>query len=165
MAAPTLGLGEVGDLYRTFGSRLPRIVRAGVQASDAVIEDACQFAWGRLLHRREDVRRETALSWLVTTAIHEALKLAGRAARELSLEAVAEQTGPFALVAPDRLPQALAEDRERLRSLAVLPTRQQRLLWLHGLGLSYEEIARSQGCTARTVERQLARARAKLRAA
>jgi RNA polymerase sigma factor (sigma-70 family) len=55
------------------------------------------------------------------------------------------------------------EDRERLRSLAALPPRQQRVLWLYGAGLSYQEIARRQGCTSRTVERQLQNARAALR--
>jgi RNA polymerase sigma factor (sigma-70 family) len=129
-----------------------------------VIEDACQFAWSRLVHHRDRVRRETALAWLVTTATHEALKLVRRTGSELSLETVLEQGTEIAPLRPGRPPEALAEDHERLASLTSLSPPQQRVLWLFGLGLSYEEIARRQGCTSRAVERQLQRARATLRA-
>jgi DNA-directed RNA polymerase specialized sigma24 family protein len=40
----------------------------------------------------------------------------------------------------------------------------QRLLWLHALGLTYAEIALYAGCTPRTVERQLLRAKRAMRA-
>ncbi len=39
------------------------------------------------------------------------------------------------------------------------------MLWLHGIGLSYADIADSTGCTLRTVERQLLRAKRTMRAA
>ncbi|MBV8956985.1 MAG: sigma-70 region 4 domain-containing protein, partial [Solirubrobacterales bacterium] len=39
---------------------------------------------------------------------------------------------------------------------------QQRILWLHALGLTYAEIADYEGCTLRTVERQLLRARRRI---
>jgi RNA polymerase sigma factor (sigma-70 family) len=139
-----------------------RIVRTGVVAPDPVIEDACQFAWSRLLHHRERVHRETALAWLVTTAQHEAAKLLRRAGRDVSLEMALERGLDVRPWPGDRSPHLVAEEHERLRSLASLPARQQRLLWLYGVGLSYEEIARSQGCTSRTVERQLNRARTTL---
>ena len=44
-----------------------------------------------------------------------------------------------------------------------LPERQQRLVWLQGLGLSYTEMAAHEGATPRTVERQLMRAKKRLR--
>ena len=47
--------------------------------------------------------------------------------------------------------------------LAALPARQRRLLALQAFGLSYAEIAQREGCTPRTVERQLLRARRALR--
>jgi DNA-directed RNA polymerase specialized sigma24 family protein len=56
-------------------------------------------------------------------------------------------------------PDERLEHRQRLGRLGALPVRQQRLLWLHGLGFSYREMAVREGCTARTVERQLLRAR------
>jgi RNA polymerase sigma-70 factor (ECF subfamily) len=138
-------------------------VRAGVRAPDAVIEDACQSAWDRLVRHRNGVQREKVLSWLVTTALHEALKLVDRAERDVSLEAAIEQGTDVASLRNVAAPQKLAEDRERLASLATLPRRQQKLLWLYGLGLSYQEIAQCQGSTTRAVERQLHRARAALR--
>ena len=58
---------------------------------------------------------------------------------------------------------ALVEDREQLKLIRQLPERQQRILWLHALGLSYEEIAAYTGDTPRTVERQLLRGRSRLR--
>jgi RNA polymerase sigma factor (sigma-70 family) len=60
-------------------------------------------------------------------------------------------------------PSELVERRERLDGIRRLPERQQRVLWLHALGLSYGEIAAHEGCTTRTVERQLLRARQRAR--
>lgn len=162
--AQDLGLvGDVGELYRSLSKSLERIVRFGVHAPEPVIEEACQFAWSRLVYHQDRVRRETVLGWLVRTAVREAVKLTRRAGRELSLDAGEQAAELHAqLLAP--APTELVEQRERLAALGSLPLRQQRLLWLRGLGLSYEEIARRERCTARTVERQLQLARVRLRA-
>jgi RNA polymerase sigma factor (sigma-70 family) len=166
------GLTGVDELYRTLASRLERLVRSDVRAPDVVIEDACQFAWSRLVVHRDRVAREAVLSWLVKTAVHEALKLIGRSGRYVSLDAVLAQSGDDALtrvddaltrVAPS--PDELFEQRERLAALGALPERQQRLVWLHALGLSYTEMASHTGCSARTVERQLLRAKRRMREA
>lgn len=160
------GAGEVGsdldELYRALSKPLERIVRMAVRAPDPLIEDACQFAWARLVHHQARIRPEAALAWLVKTALHEAFKLLGRGGRERSLEAALEDRAE--LSAPDLRPGPadLYEQRERLSRLTSLSRRQQRLLWLYGLGLKYEEIAAQEGCTVRAVERQLARARAHL---
>jgi RNA polymerase sigma factor (sigma-70 family) len=153
------GTGEVGELYALHARRLERIVRVDVRAPEPVIEDACQFAWGRLLFHAHRIRRETALAWLTTTAVRHALKLIGRETRELSLERVLEEEPepPDCLYAP--APDEVVEQRERLDALGRLPDRQQRMVWLQGLGLSYVEIAAREGCTVRTVERQLLRAK------
>lgn len=158
----TVAASEVAELYRAYARHLERIVRHGVRAPEPVVEDACQFAWLRLIHRHAWVRRETALAWLVKTAVREAVKLNNRRGRERSLEAE-----PGLVPKPDSRPGPpdLYEQRERLGALVSLPLRQQRLLWLRGLGLSYNEIATRDGCTPRTVERQLHRARSDLRAA
>ena len=150
------GVGDVGELYGLLSGRLEQLVRLDVRAPDVVIEDACQVAWSRLLHHRHRVYRETVLTWLARTAVHEALKLLRPHRRELSLEAVADEASPAT-------PVELFERRERLAELTRLSERQQRVLWLHAAGLSYAEIARHEDCTTRTVERQLLRARRKIR--
>jgi RNA polymerase sigma factor (sigma-70 family) len=153
----------VGELYGRLSDRLEQIVRLDVRASDAVIEDACQFAWSRLVHHCDRVQREATLAWLAQTAVHEAFKLIRRDNRELSLEAAVESAGDAALRLRAPAPEELVVARERLAAIGLLPERQQRLLWLHGLGHTYSEMAVRTGCTRRTVERQLLRAKHKVR--
>ncbi len=159
------GTADLGELYGLLATRLERIVRRDVRAPDAVIEDACQFAWSGLVKHRERVRRDAALSWLATTAIREAIRLIRRDDRDQSLEAAIEVAGDVLVQANLPGPEELLDQLERLERLGALPIRQQRLLWLQGLGLSYDEMAAHEGCTTRTVERQLLRAKGSLRAA
>ncbi len=152
----------VEELYAIHAVRLRRIVRSSVRAPEAVIEDACQAAWSRLVAHAASVRPEATLSWLVTTASREAIKLWRRAERDVSLEALTEDDGA--------LPQGRGVDelvtlRERLGAVRALPLRQQRLVWLAGLGFSYVEMAEQTRQTRRTVERQLLRAKHVLEAA
>ena len=150
------GVGDVGELYGLLARRLEQIVRRDVRAPDVVIEDACQVAWSRLLRHRDRVHRETAMSWLVRTAVHEAFRLLRHGRRELPLDLAAEEAMPAT-------PAQITECRERLAELGRLPERQQRAVWLHAFGCSYGEIAMYEGCTTRTVERQLLRARQSIR--
>jgi RNA polymerase sigma factor (sigma-70 family) len=158
------GTGDVAELYGQLSKRLERIVRRDVRAPDPVIEDACQFAWFTLVSHRDRVRPATTLPWLVKTAQHEAFKLVRRDRRDHSLDAALETGGEatLRLTAPDL--EELAVEHDRLGQLERLPTRQQRLLWLQGFGLSYTEMARHTGYTRRTVERQLLRAKQAVRA-
>lgn len=158
----TVGVGDVGELYGLLAGRLEQIVRLDVRAPDVLIEDACQFAWFRLLHHHNRVHPETVLTWLVRTAVHEAFKLLRRDRRERSLEETGEDLA-LALLESDGSPVELIELRERLAELGRLPARQQRAVWLHAFGCTYAEIARHEGCTTRTVERQLLRARRRIR--
>jgi RNA polymerase sigma-70 factor, ECF subfamily len=155
-AAPSLGAGDIGDLYGTLAGRLERLVRLDVRASDAVIEDACQAAWCLLLRHGDRVQRETVMAWLARTAVHEAFRSLRRCRREAALESADLASG-------QPPPEEVVLQRERLNELAALPARQRRLLWLHASGLSYAEMAAQERCTRRTVERQLLRARAALR--
>ncbi len=159
---------DVARLYVEEAVRVHRLVRHAVCAPPPVIEDACQFAWSRLLMHRARVRRDTARAWLVRVAEREALRLVRRDLRERSLEEMgehrnAELDGPPGEPAADRLTPALldelVEQRARLDSIRSLPERQQRLVWLQGLGFSYGEMSGETGLTRRTVERQLLRAR------
>jgi RNA polymerase sigma factor (sigma-70 family) len=159
------GVGDLGELYTALARPLERIVRLDVHAPEPVIEEACQFAWTRLAYHRDRVRREAALSWLAKTAVHEALKLIRRGSRELSLDATLESGDGAAARMREPPPEELVAQRERLAGVRGLPVRQQRLVWLHALGLSYAEMASHEGYTLRTVERQLLRARDKLRSA
>jgi len=157
------GAIDLGELYVSLGKRLEQIVRRDVRAPEPVVEDACQFAWSRLIHHSHRVRRETALPWLATTAVHQALKLIRRDGRELSLDEALEQAGEAAIGPLCAAPDEVLEQRERLASVSALSPRQQRLVWLHAFGLNYAEIALHEGYTRRTVERQLLRAKRTLR--
>jgi RNA polymerase sigma factor (sigma-70 family) len=158
LAQCVLGVGDVAELYAAQAAHVRRLVRLGVTAPDAVIEDACQIAWMRLVLHRARIHRETATRWLVRVAVHEALKLLRRGARDVSLDALAEDAGEPPLRCPDLL-EELAARRARLEAIRDLPVRQQRLVWLQGCGFTYAEMAGETGDTRRTVERQLLRAR------
>jgi RNA polymerase sigma factor (sigma-70 family) len=159
---PTAGI-DVEALYRTLGRRLEQIVRADVRAPDVVIEDACQFAWGRLVYHAHRVQRECALAWLAQTARREAVRLVCRDGRDISLDTVSDDSGPVALAARQPGPDELFEQRQRLEVVGSLPQRQQKVLWLHAIGLSYAEISLQTGYSLRTVERQLMRAKRSVR--
>jgi RNA polymerase sigma factor (sigma-70 family) len=154
---------DIAELYCEFALRLQQIVRSDVRAPEPVIEDACQFAWSRLVDHAGRVRRESALAWLAKTAVREARRMASRERRELSLDATVEDAGDRILLRVTPGPDEVVERQERLAHIALLPERQQRLLWLHALGLSYVEMADHTGCTLRTVERQLLRAKRSMR--
>lgn len=161
----TSSTNDVGNLYAELGRRLERRVRAGVVAPQAVIEDACQLAWSQLIRHRQRVRGESALGWLATTATHEAMRLLGREQREQSLERELEQRGEHVLGHWAPSPEEVMEARQCLVGLSGVSDRQKRLLWLHAMGWDYEEMARHEGCTRRTVERQLLRAKRAVRRA
>jgi RNA polymerase sigma factor (sigma-70 family) len=158
-----VGARAVAELYCDLSKRLEQIVRLDVRAPDPLIEDACQFAWSRLMSHCDRVRRDTVLAWLVKTAVREAVKLSRRDRREISLEATLEHAGDSLLRLHAPAPDELLGQRERLAQTRRLPERQQRLLWLHALGLSYDEMAVHEGYTRRTVERQLLRAKRRIR--
>lgn len=154
---------DIEGLYRRLGERLAQIVRRDVHAPEPLIEDACQAAWGRLVDHSARVRRDTALAWLATTAVHEAFRLLRRDRRELSLEETLETAGEARISRRCAGAAEVVDQRERIGEVARLPVRQQRLVWLRAFGLSYAEIAAYEGCSMRTVERQLQRAKQALR--
>lgn len=158
-------IGDVAQRYDELAPKLGSIVFRDVNAPAAVIEDACQFAWHRLLRHAHHIDPQGALSWLAKTAVREAIRLARRDARELSLEARLGETGELNFPDPRPGPFEQVESRERLQLVGKLPLRQQRVLWQRALGFSYEEIALEHGVTVRAVERQLQRGRSRLRAA
>lgn len=156
-AATGADIQDIARLYRELSPDLERVVRSVVICPETIVEDACQFAWSRLLHNRLAVRRETALGWLSKTAIREAFKLSRRRAQELSLDEAVSQGLDVVAGTPE--PWELIACREQLGRVRELPVRPRRFVWLQALGLSYAEMAAHEHCTWRTVDRQLSRAR------
>ncbi len=157
--------GDLVRLFGTFQSRLEQIVRGSVCAPGPLIEDACQIAWTGLIRHRQRIGAASAPGWLVTTAIHAALRLAREEEREDSLELTLERSPEPTRTGPGPDPEELVWRRQEVLRLRLLPLRQQRLVWLRALGLSVDEVAAHERCTSRTVRRQLERARRMLRAA
>jgi RNA polymerase sigma factor (sigma-70 family) len=164
MTTDTAGAAsDVDHLYRELARRLEQIVRREVRAPAPLIEDACQFAWWRLVVHAHRVERSAALSWLAKTAVHEAFKLTRQEERDLSLEARLDRPGQAAISSRTLGPDQIAELRAQFELLRSLPVRQRTVLLLQAAGFSYEETAESLGLSRRTVERQLMRGRQKLR--
>jgi RNA polymerase sigma factor (sigma-70 family) len=154
------------ELYAGRAAELRQLVRLSVRAPDAVIDDACQVAWSRLLRRWGAVRREAAFPWLVRTASRAAVRSMQRSARELSLDQLCDAgRDPTPEALRPATPDEIAVLRARLDEIRALPDRQQLFIWLQGLGLTYDEMADYTQATRRTVERQLMRAKRSLRAA
>jgi RNA polymerase sigma factor (sigma-70 family) len=156
-------IGDVAELYARNAGLVRGQVCSEVTAPDAVIDDACQFAWVRLLHHCNRVGRERAVSWLITTALHEVFKLVRRDGHDLSLEQLLEEGGELRINRTACAPEETVGARLRLELLRELPERQERLMWLQGLGFSYPEMAGEAEMTVRTVERQLMKARRSIR--
>lgn len=157
MCDPAQLQGDEAMLFEEYGERLQRIVDSQVVAPRAVIEDACANAWLILLRRQP--RRNTIWSWLKVVAIREAWRLGAREQLDVSYD-------EMVLSAQDSVIQveALAEFYEELARLEHdVTTRQRRLVLLHAVGFKYTEIAAITGDSVRTVERQLRRARERLR--
>ena len=117
-------------------------MRREVRAEVPLIEDACQFAWWRLVVHANRVERRAALSWLAKTAVHEAIKLIRREERDVSLEARLDGAGEAAIPSRWPGPDQVAEQRAQLELLHALPVRQRTVLLLQAAGFSYEETGR-----------------------
>ncbi|HEX4012094.1 MAG TPA: sigma-70 family RNA polymerase sigma factor [Solirubrobacteraceae bacterium] len=157
------GIVDVAALYADRADHVREIVRREVRTTEPVIEDACQIAWARLVDQRARVTRDSAIAWLATTAIHEAIRTLRRGERWCSLDALLDQFEDLpGIIGTAPSAAELAALRLRLGALRSLPDRQRRLVWLQGLGLSYSEMGAETGDSVRTVERQLGRARRRL---
>lgn len=165
MVQARAGNRDIAPSYTSLVARLQRIVARNVTAPPAVIEDACQAAWTRWCLCRDDVAPGSLLAWLATTATREALRMVRARGEEVPLEGALGPVGAQLIELPARIPGPgdLVEMRERLAEVRRLPVREQRILWLQGLGFDYGEIGACTGDSRRTVERQLDRARRHLR--
>lgn len=160
---------RIALLFTQHAATVQGLVRARVSACPALVEDACQTAWERLcMHPEVDPAQAGAVRWLVVTATREAWRRARNAHEELVgnwLGDAGEQELPEpAGLSSDPCELVLGRERhaDRVALLAKLTSRERRYLALHGIGLSYVEIAATEGSTVRTVERQILRARRRL---
>jgi RNA polymerase sigma factor (sigma-70 family) len=153
-------------LYRRVGPTVEHLVARNINAPRALIEDACQFAWGALVDKRDEVAPEQEFGWLLRTASREALRQLRMGRREPPMDLQGSNADELANVTPIALPDPLqvVTQRERLAEIRSLPLRQQRMVWMHGLGYEYHEISDETGDSRRTVERQLLRAKHRLAA-
>lgn len=159
---PVFSSPELACLYEELAPQLLRIVFRNLTAPDGLIEDACQVAWSALIENRDVIVEGSELGWLSTTATREALRQLRARRHEVSYEERAEQEDLGDTLDPTPGPERVVELRERLAELHALPIRQQRMIWLHGIGYGYSEISEHTGDSLRTVERQLLRAKRRL---
>jgi DNA-directed RNA polymerase specialized sigma24 family protein len=74
---------EIADFFAAHERDLRQAVAYRVQhLPAAAIEDACQVAWEKLSRRPDVDLRTTGRAWLVTVALHEALRHCRRERRE-----------------------------------------------------------------------------------
>ena len=163
--APPPARGDEHALYRRHHRALRHALARNVTGSNELIEDACQFAWLKLIDSQPE--RDTIFGWLFVVALHEAYRLSAIARRDVRLEQLRSEDGAWDEITADpRTVDAAHDALEALRILAALPERQRTDFALQVAGYSYEEIrTRTPGRTMTNVSRSLAKARARLRRA
>ena len=156
--------GDETALFAELHPKLARQVGRLVRTREENVQDACSFAFLQLL--RYQPSRESVFSWLLAVAVREAVKLDQRGRREPPLPA--REDGVELEPVDERAdPEIVLETIAALEAIAAagLSARQARIVALHSAGYRYESISKQLGVSPRTVERQLLRARGKLRAA
>lgn len=154
----------IAGFYAQKADELRRAVRHAISGPEAMIEDACSYAWYQILRSEGIALDHRGFAWLYVVAIREAYRLSERARREPALGA--PQDLPLANQSTDDhfgLVERRDRHARRVRLLAGLPQRQQRMVLLHAAGFTYREIAALTGATLRTVERQVLRGKRTLR--
>ncbi len=161
---------QIAVLYDRHAATVLALVARRAHTDRATVEDACQTAWAQLCaHPEVDLRIAGTISWLAVTATREAWKLQHRPPRPAG--AIGEPENASELPEPagsgENDPLELAIDHEhhheRRELLLSLTARERRFLGLQATGLSYAAISQLTNATPRTVERQILRARRKLK--
>jgi RNA polymerase sigma factor (sigma-70 family) len=154
---PPTQRGDEHDFYATEHARLRAVVARAVNTSDANIDDACSFAWLRLLTNQP--RRATAFGWLAKVAIREAWRL-DRTERARSTVTGHLHSLEIADEA-DRAEERLAFE-EMLEALATIHPRKRAMLVMHTLGFTCAEIAVAHGINPQRARELIYRARLQL---
>src|SRR5215218_9388658 len=132
--------GDEEELFRSLSGRPLRSVGRAVNAPEAIVEEACAFAWQRLIECQPE-RTERIFAWLRKVAIHEVWRLARRervAGRLDEPSANGRGLQLHELVSDERA--SLETRLDALDALALaraLPPRQRRLFGLQIAGFSF----------------------------
>jgi DNA-directed RNA polymerase specialized sigma24 family protein len=146
--------GDEHDLYADQHVRLRAVVARAANTCDANIDDACSFAWLRLVTRQP--RRATVFGWLAKVAIREAWRLDrahSGAGADVESPEIADEADPVS----DRI--AL---EETLEGLAAIHPRKRSMLVMHAIGLTHAEIAAQHGISPARARELVYRARLQL---
>lgn len=163
-----LGLARpemLGSFAAAKRHELLRAVRGAISGPDAMVEDACGFAWCQLCQAEHVSLDDTGFAWLYVVALREAYRLSDRSRREPASGAPNDLDVPELAAGPAEIAERQEAARGRLRLLAGIPPRRQQLVILHAAGFRYQEIAALTGDSLRAVERQLLRGKHTLREA
>jgi DNA-directed RNA polymerase specialized sigma24 family protein len=163
---------QITRFYLCHAERLRRaIARKTCGLDDAIIDDACAFAWETLL-RRPDINlgRHEAYWWLYKVALRQAWALGRAQRREQPIGGLngADEDSLEPISLDSDVADLVAEQLERASVHGVLGRlhwRERRELLLYAHGFSYQEIAKLTGTSFTAVNRWLARGRNALRAA
>jgi DNA-directed RNA polymerase specialized sigma24 family protein len=160
---------QLTRFYRVHADRLRHdIARRARGVDDAIIDDACAFAWEVLCRRPDiDLERYEAYWWLYKVALRKAWAL-GRARRRQQpiggLNGADDSPEPICLesdvadVVADRVDRATVHE-----VLGRLHWRERRELLLYAHGFSYDEIAQVTGTSYTAVNRWIVRGKNALR--
>lgn len=85
MTAAAALRGDEEHLFAEHHDALQRSVKRAINAPEALIEDACQFAWTQLIGTQPE-RGPRLFGWLRTVAIHEGYRLSRTQRRDSALE-------------------------------------------------------------------------------
>jgi DNA-directed RNA polymerase specialized sigma24 family protein len=162
--------GAIAAFYAEHHRRVARGVAAHAGAvDDAVLDDACAFAWSVLV-RRDDVNFDRrGVKWLIVVGARKAWELARLARRETPVGGFLSAVEPNEMVEPaglasepvDRL-IALEEHADRLARFQRPKPRERREMFLHAAGFRYAEIAELTGSTYTAVNRRISEGRRRL---
>jgi DNA-directed RNA polymerase specialized sigma24 family protein len=161
---------QLTRFYRVHADRLRHdIARRARGLDDAIIEDACAFAWEVLCRRPDiDLGRPEAYWWLYKVALRKAWTLGRRRHREQPMGGLngADEDSLEPMDLDSDVADVVAERIEHASMREVLGRlhwRERRELALFAYGLSYEEIATVTGASYTAVNRWMARGRKALR--
>lgn len=170
MTATDQRMTAIEAFYRSHHTTLEKKVANRVSgASRALIEDACQFAWTRLLSRADIDLDQRGLAWMTVVATREAWQIANAADIPTGAYALTDDRGIIAEPVPHPGPTLDTQmiERElhdqRVRDFARLKPPERQALALKALGYSYTEIGELTVATYTAVNRRLSEGRAALR--
>jgi RNA polymerase sigma factor (sigma-70 family) len=144
--------GDESDLFESYNIALRAAVRKRCLASEAIIEDACSYAWEELLRRQP--HRDYIFSWLRIVALHEAWRLRDRTDRELPSRAPEQ----YHLGVTDDL-LTVASAHELVDVIRSLPPHQARIVMLLALRHRHKDISALLAVSDRSIRKALGRAR------